>query len=167
MKIPTEVSKFFLSQGFVIVATLDDNGQIHGSAKGLVIIENINDKGRALIFDLYMNRTFRNLQKNTAISVMAIDERAFEGYVLQGTAKMILSEDVQPKLLDEWESRLVARISHRVISSVQRGKKSSIHPEIHLPKRPKYLIEMAVKNIINLSTPSIFKNNDTVFKDKS
>jgi len=40
-----------------------------------------------------------------------------------------------------------------MIKSVQKGVKSAVHHEAELPVKPKYLIEMNVESIIDLSPP--------------
>jgi len=39
VELPSEIIEFFHKQGFVIVSTLDSQGKIHCSAKGIVGIE--------------------------------------------------------------------------------------------------------------------------------
>lgn len=148
MKISDEVLNFFLQQTFVIVSTLDAKGNIHCSAKGLI---DLTEKGIARVADLYTHTTFKNIQRNPLISLTAVDEYHFLGYTLQGQARIIPYEKISSDLFDSWEAKIVSRISQRVIKSVQQGKKSKYHYEMDLPHRPQYLIEIKVKNIINLA----------------
>ncbi len=159
MKISVEIINYFLRQGFVIVSTIDEKNRIHCSAKGIVDFRN-DHEGKAMIVDLYFNRTYRNLKINPTVSVTSVDEHAFEGYTLQGSAKLILADDIDPKILEVWENRIIARISKRLVKSVQKGAKTVFHHEVALPKHPKYLIEMTVENIIDLSAPKILKPGD-------
>ncbi|MBF0533305.1 MAG: pyridoxamine 5'-phosphate oxidase family protein [Candidatus Omnitrophica bacterium] len=148
MKIPSDVVHFFNQQAFVIVATLDENKHIHCSAKGIVDIES---NGVVRLVDLYMNRTYRNITRQPTISLTAVDEHRFQGYTLQGTAKIVPVDKIPASLAESWETRIIGRISKRVIKSVQTGMKSKYHYEMDLPRHPKYLIEIAVVNIIDLS----------------
>jgi len=150
MRLPENVYKFFVKQGYVIVSTLDEKGGIHCSAKGIVGIE---AEGKVFIIDLYHHSTYHNLLKNNLVSITAVNEKEFTGYTLQGTAKIIPREDIQDHIVAKWEDAIIARISNRVQNSIQAGKKSDTHHEAHLPYHPKYLIEIDVENIIDLTPP--------------
>ena len=148
MKLPNNVIRFLGKQGLVIVSTLDAQGSIHCSAKGIVGIEK---EGKVFVIDLYKSRTFKNLKRNLTASITAVDEHNFEGYTLQGIAKIVYREEIQDHIVKEWESQIVKRISTRIIKSIQSEKKTQSHFEAELPSQPKYLIEIDVKNIIDLS----------------
>jgi uncharacterized pyridoxamine 5'-phosphate oxidase family protein len=153
MTLSDEVVRFFEKQGGVLVCTLDDRKRIHCSVKGIV---KIGDEGKLFLIDLYLYKTFRNLKKNPAISITAVDEHHFKGYTLQGKAKIIPREEIKKEILEEWERRVVHRISKRVIKSVQTGAKSKRHFEADLPTRPKYAIEVKIDNVIDLSPPNLW-----------
>ena len=152
MELPEKVVHFLGNQGFVIVSTIDSKGGIHCSAKGIVGIEK---EGRVFVIDLYMHKTFENLKRNPAVSITAVDEDRFIGYTLQGKAEIVLREDMKEHIISKWEERILKRMSERIAKSVQRGEKSRAHFEAQLPCHPKYLIEINIENIINLSPPSI------------
>ncbi|MDP8264785.1 MAG: pyridoxamine 5'-phosphate oxidase family protein [Candidatus Aceula lacicola] len=151
MKLPKEIVQFFEKSHAVIVSTLNEKGAIHCSVKGLV---GVGKKDKLFLTDLYLYRTFCNLKKNPTISVTALDEHAFKGYVLQGKAKIIPKSEIKKEILDQWEARVVQRITKRVQRSVSIGAKSKKHFEAHLPIDPKYLIEVKIDNIIDLSPPT-------------
>lgn len=156
MKISDDIIKFFEQQGGVIVSTLDPRGRIHASIKGIVGIRNSE---KIFLVDLYLYRTFCNLKKHPTISLTAIDDHRFKGYCLQGKAKIIPREKIRKQILEEWEKRVLQRISKRISRSVRSGRKSKKHYEAHLPIHPKYLIEVRVTNVINLAPPAQWKNS--------
>lgn len=148
MKLSREIIHFLESQKSVIVSTLDGEGRIHCAVKGIVGIEK---KGRVFLIDLYMKRTFANLKKNRTISITAVDEHGFKGYSVQGTARIIPRKDIRRHIVEEWERRILKRISSRMVRSVKASTTSSSHFEAELPAQPKYVIEMDVTNIVDLS----------------
>lgn len=150
MELSDKIICFLEKQGFVIVSTLDLKGRIHCSAKGIVGIEK---EGKILVIDLYMQKTFDNLKRDSTVSITAVEEHGFLGYNLQGTAKIVSREDMHEHIVAEWEERVIKRISQRVAKSVKTGIKSKGHFEAGLPLHPKYLIEIDVDNIIDLSPP--------------
>ncbi|MDP8266186.1 MAG: pyridoxamine 5'-phosphate oxidase family protein [Candidatus Aceula meridiana] len=154
MKLSKDIINFFEKQGGVVVATLDSKGRIHSSVKGVV---SVKGTGKIFLIDLYLYRTFCNLKKNPTISLTAVDEHLFKGYSLQGKAKIIPLVKIKEAILEEWEKKVASRITTRVAKSVRMGKKSHKHHEAHLPVAPKYLIEVSVSNIINLSPPATWK----------
>ena len=151
IKIPNNIVKFLEKQGFVIVSSIDENGSIHCSAKGVVCVE---PNGKIFVIDLYKNKTFKNLSKNHITSITAVDEKEFLGFTLQGTAKIVNNKDIKDTIVLKWENKIFNRISKRIKDSVQMQSKSIKHFEAYLPKKPSYLIEIDVKNIVNLSPPS-------------
>ncbi|MBF0484715.1 MAG: pyridoxamine 5'-phosphate oxidase family protein [Candidatus Omnitrophica bacterium] len=152
MKLNEDIVRFFKKEGFVIVSSLDEHGGIHCAAKGIV---EIDIEGKVFIIDLYLNRTFRNLKTNHTISITAVNEKKFQGYTLQGRAKLVYHKDITDYIRVEWEKKIIQRISKRVISGVQAGTKSSEHFEAGMPSQPKYLIEMDVDKVIDLAHPVI------------
>lgn len=150
MKIDKDILSFFEKQDSVIVSTIDPEGRIHCAAKGIV---SATEEDKIFLIDLYLHNTFQNLQKNPIISVTAIDEHLFKGYTLQGEAEIIPRDKMHERIFEDWERRVVERISKRIAKSVGAGVGSRVHHEAHLPVHPKYLIKVAVKNIIDLTPP--------------
>ncbi|MBD3264138.1 MAG: hypothetical protein GF375_03440 [Candidatus Omnitrophica bacterium] len=159
-KIPKEIVNFFHQQKFIIVSTFDSQGYIHCSAKGLV---NIHPEGKLYIIDLYKRNTFSNLKKNSRISVTAIDEKKFMGYNLKGEGRIVKKESIEEVLIKKWEEKVIQRISKRVIRNIRKDKGSKIHPEALFP-HPEYLIEMTVRQIIDLA-PSHLKLREKTSPD--
>jgi general stress protein 26 len=147
-----EICSFLHRQGFVIVSTIDKNGSIHNSCKGIVRIEKI---GRIYLMDLYIHRTFRNLRRNQNISITAVDEHGFAGYCLKGKARILKEKELEPGIIRDWEEKITSRITQRLIKNIKGEKGHPSHPEASLPK-PKYVIRIEVQKVIDL-IPASFK----------
>jgi uncharacterized pyridoxamine 5'-phosphate oxidase family protein len=153
MKILSDtIVNFLEKQGFSIVSTLDADGKIHCAAKGIVGIEK---KGKVFLIDLYKAETFKNLRRNSTISITSIDEHLFMGYTLQGRAKIVDRDKIKNHIIKAWEERVIGRISKRVLKSIKDYRRSGHHPEAKFP-HPEYLIEVDVEGIVDL-TPSHLK----------
>lgn len=146
-KLPEDVVKFFHSQHFIIVSTIDADGTPHNSCKGIV---KIDEDGTIYLLDLYKGRTYDNLERNPAIGISAVDEHKFRGYSLKGRATIIKEEKLRPHIIKAWEDRLATRITHRVIKNLKGEQGHAKHPEAQLPG-PKYLIAMDVAEIVDLT----------------
>ena len=149
--ISSKIASFLRKQKIAVISTFNGEGKIHCSVKGIL---GVDEKGKMCLIDLYYNKTYENLKKNPKSSITVVDEEKFIGYTLQGQAHIVPKDSIEPRLLDHWEERMLERISKRVIDGVQSGKKTSSHHEARLPRKPKYLIELQVENIIDLS-PSV------------
>ena len=147
-----DIINFFEKQGFSIVSTLDADGKIHCAAKGIVGIEK---QGKVFLIDLYKAETFKNLQRNPTVSITSVDEHLFMGYTLKGTAKIVDRDRIKSHIIKAWEERVIQIISKRVVKSIKDYKKSGHHPEAKFP-HPEYLIEMDVKDVVDL-TPAHLK----------
>ena len=102
MKIEKEIVSFFNAQGFVITSTLDSNGAIHVSCKGIV---DIKENGVCYILDLYHGRTHRNLKTNPVLSITAVDEHNYKGWALKGRAEIIAADKLKGGILKKWEKK--------------------------------------------------------------
>ncbi|MCX5713184.1 MAG: pyridoxamine 5'-phosphate oxidase family protein, partial [Candidatus Omnitrophica bacterium] len=111
--------------------------------------------GTVYLLDLYKGRTSKNLKQNPNASITAVDEHKFRGWCLKGTARIINGDELPSGVLAEWKKKITGRITHRLIKNMHGEKGHPLHPEAQLPK-PEYLIEMVVKEIVNL-TPSTLK----------
>lgn len=151
-KLNEAIVQFFHEQGFVIVSTLDKDGSIHNSCKGIV---DIDKNGKIYLLDLYRKTTFENLKRNPNISITAVDEHRFKGFCLKGKAKEIKTEKLSPDVLKAWEQKISGRITQRVIKNVKEDKSQAKHPEVFLP-HPEYLIVTEIKEVIDL-TPGQLK----------
>ena len=152
-KLSHRIIHLLKKQGFVIVSSIDNEGRIHSSAKGIAGVE---ENGRIFLVDLYHARTYNNLKRNPMVTVTFVDEHKFEGYALQGDAKIVEKEDMSGSIIAGWEDKIIQRISKRLIRNLQEGNASSHHPEAAFP-HPKYLIEIDVEKIIDLAPAQLKK----------
>lgn len=150
-KLPEDVVKFFHSQHFVIVSTLDEKGVPHISCKGIV---KIDDDGTIYLLDLYTGKTRSNLERNPIISISAVDEHKFKGYNLKGKAKIISEQELKSHIIKAWEGKIATRITHRLIKNLKGEPGHGRHPEAQFPN-PKYLIAMTVTEIVDLTPPPL------------
>jgi hypothetical protein len=153
MKIPNDIVEFFGRQSFVIVTSVDKtNGRLYNSCKGVV---RIDPQGRVYLLDLYLHRTYNNLNADHRVSITAVDEHSFAGYCLQGAARTLLREDADADIVKEWEQQITSRISQRLVRNLRGEKGHGGHPEAKLPQ-PRYIIVMDVEEVIDL-TPEHLK----------
>lgn len=142
-----DILHFFLKQGFVIVTTIDRDGSLHNSCKGIV---KISQNGQIYLLDLYRGKTYDNLKHNSRISITAVNEHKFKGYCLKGKAKIVAGDKLKPQIIQGWEERVTGRITQRLIRNIHEEKGHPRHPESLLPK-PEYLIVMEVEGVIDLT----------------
>lgn len=154
-KLKDEIVQFFQEQGCVIVSTIDKDGGLHSSCKGIL---KINQNGRAYLLDLYKGVTFDNLKRNPHMSITSVDEHRFKGYCLKGKARLVKRDAFMSKLVKIWEDRITSRVTRRIIKNIQGEKGHARHPEVLLPK-PEYMIVMDVEDIIDL-TPFPLKERE-------
>ncbi|MBD3246308.1 MAG: hypothetical protein GF333_04790 [Candidatus Omnitrophica bacterium] len=145
------IENFLLKQHFVVVSSITSDWSIHCSAKGIGYIE---DGYKIYLLDLYLGRTFRNLKQNPVISITAVDEHQFRGYVIKGRAHLIDRHNIPETILRAWDERVTQRISARLIRNVQRERNTQHHPESQFP-RPQYVIEMDAEEVIDLTPPDL------------
>lgn len=146
-KLTNEVMQFFHRQNFAIVTTIDKKGYPHNSCKGIV---RISEDGKIYLLDLYKAVTFENLKINPHISITGVDEYKFKGYCLKGKARIIVSRELNQRLIKAWEERIAGRITQRVIKNITGTKGHPLHPEALLP-RPEYLIAVEIEEVIDLT----------------
>ena len=151
MKINDELLRFLQKQHYTVISTVDKDGAIHNSCKGIL---EIDQQGKIHLLDLYKQRTYENLKLNPNISLTVVDEHRFRGYSLKGKAKIISEDSIKKETIKAWEKKITGRISQRIIRNIKGEKGHPKHPEIMLPK-PEYIIEMDVKKIIDLTPQSL------------
>lgn len=149
-----KIMHYIQKQGFVIISTLDGDGGINVSCKGIV---GMDKEGRVYLIDLYRGRTFKNLKSNPAVSISAIDAHEFTGYTLKGKAEIVERDKIEGHIIKKWEEKVIQRISERVVKNVQSNTKSFHHPEAKFPQ-PQYMIVVNVEEIVDL-TPSHLKKD--------
>jgi general stress protein 26 len=147
MKLTDEIIHFLYRQHYTVISTLDKDGSIHNSCKGIV---QIDENGNIYLLDLYKQRTYENLKIDPSISLTVVDEHKFKGYSLKGKAKIISEDKIKPEILQAWDKKISGRISHRILQNISGEKGHKSHPEVLLPK-PEYIIEMQVEKIMDLT----------------
>lgn len=150
-RLAEEIVQFLLNQGFVVVSTLDKDGNLHSSCKGIVKIE---PAGLVYLLDLYRGRTHDNLKRNPHISITAVDEHKFMGYCLKGKAKILPESELKSQIIKAWEDRIILRVTRRILKNLREEKGHPRHPEALLPQ-PQYLIIAKVEEIIDLTSHHI------------
>lgn len=146
-KLTQEIIKFFRDQSFVIVSTIDNDGAIHNSAKGIITL---SPYGRVYLLDVYSKKTRDNLARNPRISVTGIDEHKFKGYCLKGRASILEHAKFSPQVLKAWDEKITGRITRRLLRNISGEKGHLKHPEARLPK-PAYMIVMVVEEVVDLA----------------
>ncbi len=152
MKISDELIYFLKKQHYAIISTIDKNGAIHNSCKGVV---DIDKQGIIYLLDLYKQRTYMNLQFNPNIALTVVDEHKFEGYSLKGKVKIISGKKITQEMMKAWEKKITSRVSQRILRNIEGKKGHPQHPEILFPM-PEYAIEMTVDSVVDL-TPHALK----------
>jgi predicted pyridoxine 5'-phosphate oxidase superfamily flavin-nucleotide-binding protein len=150
-RLSDEVVRFFRSQNFVIVTTLDPDGSPHDSCKDII---RVSKDGRVYLLDLYLRRTLANLQKNPRICIAQVDEHKFTGYCLKGRAKAVRISRLSPQIMKVWQNNITRRIANRILKNLREEKGHNAHPESMLPK-PEYMIVMEVSEVIDLTPAHI------------
>lgn len=130
IKLNDEVFYFLNNQGYVFVSTLDANGCIRNSCKGIV---KIDKTGKIYLLDLYQKQTFENIKRKNRISVTAVDEHKFAGYCLKGQARIVSREDLTPDIIQAWEEKIASRITQRVFKNIHGEFGHPRHPEAAFP----------------------------------
>jgi len=146
-KLSDEIVRFFQNQGCVIVSTIDKDGFVHNSCKGII---KINHNGKIYLLDLYRAKTYENLKNNPHISITAIDEHKFIGFCLKGRAEMVTETKFHSDIIKAWEDRITSRLTQRLLKNIREEKGHPRHPEVLLPE-PQYLIAMEVEEIVDLT----------------
>ena len=142
-RIDDQVIEFFSAQHFAIVSTIDQHGFPHTSCKGIIELKNT---GEIHLLDLYYGMTYRNIQKNSLVSVSCVDEHQFRGYCLKGHARIQMPPI---EALHAWEQKIVSRITKRVLKNIAGNVGHGCHPEMQLPK-PSHMIVVSVFEVVDL-----------------
>ena len=146
--IPHNVKQFLEKEHYVIVASLNKNKNIHTSAKGVL---EVDPKGKIYILDLYKAWTYRNVKRNSSVTLTLVDDHKFKGYSIEGRAKIIKEDILSKKTMKVWHDKLAKRIARRIVRHIKEetGEHKAI-PEAKFPL-PKYLIEVSVDRIVDLA----------------
>ena len=151
MKLSDELVHFLHRQGHTVISTIDTDGSIHNSCKGIV---EKDKEGKIYLLDLYKQRTYENLKNNNHITLAVVDEHKFVGYCLKGKASIVDEKTVHSDTIKAWEKKITSRISQRILKNVHGQIGHPEHPEMLLPK-PEYLIMMEVEKVVDLTPHSL------------
>lgn len=146
--ISDDIKHLLNKQHVTIVASIDNGGTIHTSAKGVL---EVDTKGKIFLLDLYKGRTYTNIRRNPRVTLTSIDEQRFKGYSIRGKAKIVKEDTIPKNKLEIWHNRLATRIARRLIRHVREelpGHEGI--PEARFPL-PKYIIEISVEAIVDLA----------------
>ena len=146
-----EIVHYFKNQILSIVTTIDEKGFPHNACKGII---DIDKKGNVYLSDLYTNRTYKNLKRNSSISITSVDEHKFVGYCLKGTAKIMEGQKLSNHLIKAWDKLIASRLTRRLLKEMRGEKGHHHHTEALLPN-PKYIIAVKVKEIVDLTPQHI------------
>ena len=147
IKLLPVIVNFLNRQNFVIVSSIDKDGFPHTSCKGMVDVSGGNG---IYVFDSYKGNTYRNIKRNSYVSVTAVNEEEFKGYCIKGRARIISINKASRALLKKWEDKLLNRISRRIVKHIKHSKHSLYHPEADMPG-PEYIIYVKAEKVISLA----------------
>jgi len=110
-----DLKKFLLNKGFISAGTCDLDGMPNAAPKYVIKIEN----GFIFLADYVMGRTFRNLKINPKISLSTINTKTLEGWVLNGTVKIITKGPQYKKLLKAMAQQEARHSARRIIEDIK------------------------------------------------
>ncbi len=154
----SEIIRFFKNQSYAIIATVDADTTPHNSCKGII---DINADGQVYLLDLYLGKTYKNLQRNPRVGICAVDEHKFKGYCLKGKARILPFATLEAPILKAWEEMITRRLTQRVIKNISGQKGHPKHPEALLP-RPKYMLMVEVEEVVNMTPAHILQGGQNV-----
>ena len=112
------------------IASCDLHGKPNSAAKMLVDVVAPN---RIYYLDYNHTQTFANLQANPQLSVSFMDDAAFTGYRLTGSAETVEAGSPEYEAAKKsWDRRLITYEADRILARVT-GKYSTKESEIKLP----------------------------------
>ena len=114
----------------ISVASCARQGKPNSAPKMLVDIERLN---KIYFLDYKHTHSYANLRENPEISVSFMNDAAFTGYRLNGTAQILESGSEYEEAKSRWEKRLISYEADRIIQRV-RGLYSTKESENSLPK---------------------------------
>jgi general stress protein 26 len=114
----------------IYIATADEKGKPNSAPKMLVDIDKPN---KVFYLDYQFTQSYSNIKKNNHVSVSFMDDRAFKGFRLTGTAEVIESGPEYELAQKRWEKRLISYEAERLIER-SKGHYSERNAESNLPK---------------------------------
>lgn len=114
----------------ISVASCAKGGKPNSAPKMLIDIERPN---QVYFLDYNHTRSYANLQENPELSVSFMNDAAFTGYRLNGTAQILAAGAKFEEAKKRWEKRLIAYETDRMIQRI-RGLYSTKESENSMPK---------------------------------
>jgi predicted pyridoxine 5'-phosphate oxidase superfamily flavin-nucleotide-binding protein len=109
------------------------------------------------IVDHVMGTTCANLKENPRVSVSFVNEKAFTGYQLNGTATVMEKGEEFDKLAEEFQKIKTDFIVERIMFNVRTGEKASGSPELSLPEKF-VVLRIKVIEIVEISSTGHLKS---------
>lgn len=88
-KLSTNLKKFLNNQSYWIISTCSND--IPNCAP--IFFKKIDENGNLVLFDVFMNKTLKNIAENNNVAISVFDSQTFEGYQLKGIATYSDSEE--------------------------------------------------------------------------
>ena len=114
----------------ISVATCDQKGKPNSAPKMLVDIESPD---KLYFLEYKHTHSYSNLLENPELSVSFMNDAAFTGYRLNGTAQILAFGPEFEEAKKRWERRLISYEADRIINRV-RGLYSTKESENNLPR---------------------------------
>lgn len=114
----------------ISVASCDLHCKPNSAAKLLVDVELPN---HVYYLDYNHTQTYSNIQANPQISISFMDDAAFTGFRMTGTAQVLTSGKEYDEACKSWEKRLIAYEADRIVRRLM-GHYSTKESENTLPK---------------------------------
>ena len=111
------------------IASCDLHGKPNSAAKMLI---DVVEPNRIYYLDYNHTQTFANMQSNPQLSVSFMDDAAFTGYRLTGSAEIVPSGTEYEAAKRSWDRKLISYAADRILARVT-GRYSTKESEIKLP----------------------------------
>ncbi len=112
------------------VASCDLQKKPNSAAKMLVSVEEPN---QVYFLDFPHNQTYENIKVNPQLSISFMDDAAFTGYRLTGTAEILEKGSEFEVAKRRWSKRLIAYEADRIVKRIT-GQYSTTESESKLPE---------------------------------
>lgn len=111
------------------IASCDTHGKPNSAAKMLI---DVVEPNRIYYLDYNHTQTFSNMQANPQLSVSFMDDAAFTGYRLTGSAEVVPHGTEYEAAKKSWDRKLISYEADRILARVT-GRYSTKESEMKLP----------------------------------
>lgn len=111
------------------VASCDSHGKPNSAAKMLI---DVVEPNKIYYLDYNHTQTFANMQDNPQISISFMDDAAFTGYRVTGTAETLPPGAEYEAARRGWEKKLISYEADRILARIT-GRYSTKESEMKLP----------------------------------